>query len=125
MLRRSARARPSPGLSRRALPLPTDRLAGNSGPPIGGNLRPPSKLRDVKAIYPFGLRGTGRDQTVVVDAVVGLDGALKEFQPREPSDPLFYDALMQALRDWRFSATLLNCVPQEVEMTITASFTHR
>jgi hypothetical protein len=104
---------------------PNGSVEGNPDPAIGGNLRPPRKLRDAKPIYPFGLRGTGRDQTVVVDAVVGLDGTLKEFQPREPVDPVFYDALVQALRDWRFSATMLNCVPQEVEMTITASFVHR
>jgi len=50
---------------------------------------------------------------------------LKDFQPRDGVDPAFYDALLLALREWRFSSTLLNCVPQEVPMTITATFVHQ
>jgi hypothetical protein len=92
---------------------------------VGGNLRAPRKLRDVKPDYPAAYRGSGRDVTIVVDAVVGLDGVLKEFQPRDAVDPAFYDALLLAVREWRFSSTLLNCVPQEVPMTITATFVHR
>lgn len=92
---------------------------------VGGNLRPPRKLRDEKVDYPSALRGSGRDAVIVVDARVGLDGYLKDFKPREAVDAAFYDALLLAAREWRFSATLLNCVPQEVEMTITANFIHR
>jgi hypothetical protein len=85
----------------------------------------PRKLRDAKPDYPLTLRGTGRDATVIVDARIGLDGVLKDLQPKEPVDGPFYDALVVALREWRFSATLLNCVPQEVEVNITANFQHR
>ena len=92
---------------------------------VGGNLRAPRKLRDVKPEYPAAFRGSGRDVTIVVDAVVGLDGLLKDFQPRGAVDPSAYDALLLAVREWRFSSTLLNCVPQEVPMTITAAFVHQ
>jgi hypothetical protein len=92
---------------------------------IGGNLRPPKKLRDAKPEYPASLRGSGRDVTISVDATVGLDGYLKDFEPREPYDREVFNSLAAALQQWRFSATLLNCVPQEVAMTVTAAFVHR
>jgi hypothetical protein len=92
---------------------------------VGGNIRTPRKLRDAKPDYPSALRGTGRDATVIVNARIGVDGLLKDFQPREPVDTPFYEALVPALREWRFSTTLLNCVPQEVELNITANFEHR
>ena len=100
--------------------------AAQPGAPIvGGNLRAPRKLRDSKPDYPPSMRRTGRDVTLVVNARIGVDGFLKDLQPREPVDPPFYDALVLALREWRFSSTLLNCVPQEVDMEITAAFEHR
>jgi len=92
---------------------------------IGGNLRPPVKLRDVKPDYPAALRGSGRDATLIVEARVGLDGYLKDIQLQKDVEPAFADSLVAALREWRFSSTLLNCVPQEVDMTITARFEHR
>jgi Carboxypeptidase regulatory-like domain len=94
-------------------------------PAVGGNIRTPRKLRDVKPDYPPVMRGTGRDATVVVNARIGVDGLLKDIQPQEPIDTPFYDALLPALRDWRFSTTLLNCVPQEVDINITATFQHK
>jgi len=92
---------------------------------VGGNLRPPRKLRDVKPDYPATLRGSGRDATIVIDGRIGLDGFVKDIQPREPVDPAFFDVLVVAVREWRFSAILLNCVPQEADITITASFVHK
>jgi Carboxypeptidase regulatory-like domain len=92
---------------------------------VGGNLRPPVKLADAKPDYPPSLRGTGREATVVVDGRIGLDGFLKDIQPHDAVDAAFYDALLLALPRWRFSNTLLNCVPQEVDINITAHFAPR
>ena len=112
--------KPMPAYAEPACPA-----AAPGAPLVGGNLRAPQKLRDFKPDYPAALRGTGREATVVVDARIGLDGFLKDFQPREPVDGPFYDALVPALREWRFSPTLLNCLPQEVDINITAAFQHR
>jgi len=116
----AAPPKPAPAYAEPACPA-----AQPGAPPVGGNLRAPHKLRDAKPDYPSMMRGTGRDATVIVNARIGIDGFLKDLQPNEPVDRAFYDALVPALREWRFSATLLNCVPQEVEINITASFRHR
>ena len=116
---------PKPASAASAYVEPACPAPAPGAPMVGGNLRAPRKLRDSKPDYPPTLRGSGRDATVVVDARIGLDGFLKDLQPREPVDAAFYDALVPALREWRFSATLLNCMPQEVEINITAAFQHR
>lgn len=99
--------------------------AAGSPTAVGGNLRPPVKLADAKPDYPPSLRGTGREATVVVDGRIGLDGFLKDIQPHDTVEAPFYDALLLALPRWRFSNTLLNCVPQEVDINITAHFAPR
>ena len=93
-----------------------------SGVRVGGNLRPPHKLKDVRPIYPAELRGTGATSEVILDAVIGLDGFIKDIQPREGAQPAFVDALITAVRQWQFDSTLLNCVPIEVEITISGRF---
>lgn len=112
---------PKPPISYREPPCP----AKAGATIVGGNLKPPVKLRDVKPVYPASFRGSGRDAVIVMDGHIGLDGYLKDLQAKQPADPAFVEALMPALREWQFSSTLLNCVPQEVEITITAAFEHR
>ena len=36
--------------------------------------------------------------------------------------PVFANAAMDAVREWQFDETLLNCVPVEVRMHVTVSF---
>jgi beta-lactamase regulating signal transducer with metallopeptidase domain len=93
-----------------------------SGLRVGGNLRPPHKLKDVRPIYPAELRGTGTTSEVILDAVIGLDGFIKDIQPREGAQPAFVDAMITAVRQWQFDSTLLNCVPIEVAITINGRF---
>ena len=118
-------APPAPLKPALAYTEPACPAAQPGAPSVGGNLRAPRKLRDAKPDYPSTLRGTGRDATIIVNARIGIDGLLKDLQAKEPVDGPFYDALVPALHEWRFSATLLNCVPQEVEVNITANFQHR
>ena len=111
--------------SRAAAPSPSP--ACEAGPAngtirIGGNIRAPRKLKDVKPIYPAALKGTGAEGEVVLDAVIGVDGLVKDVQPREGAQPAFVDALITAVQQWQFDSTLLNCVPVDVPITITGRF---
>jgi TonB family protein len=124
----SAAAPPAPSPARAAEPRPNPpcpQRAAGSAPPVGGNLRPPMKIRSVSPEYPAALRGSGKDATVVLETVIGLDGFVKDVHVREPADGPFADALAAAVREWRFDSTLLNCVPVEVKMTVTGNFNHR
>jgi len=80
------------------------------------------KLKDVKPIYPASLWGTGASGDVVLDAVIGVDGFIHDIRAREGSQAAFVNAFIEAVTQWEFDATLLNCVPVETQVTITGHF---
>jgi TonB family protein len=80
------------------------------------------KLKDVHPIYPASLRGTGASGDVVLDAVLGTDGFIHDIRAREGSQQPFVDAFIEAVTQWKFDSTLLNCVPVETPITITGHF---
>jgi TonB family protein len=96
--------------------------ASCSAEPNSAAITPPVKLRDVRPQYPPSLAGTGRSGRVVLQTIIGTDGTVREVRTVEATSPEFEAAAADAVRQWRFSQTLLNCVPMDVEMRVTASF---
>src|SRR5262245_62171361 len=88
----------------------------------GGNIRQPRKLKDVRPIYPeaLSLAQTGGD--VVLDAVIGVDGAIRDVRVAKSTNPGFEQAAIDAVRQWEFDTTLLNCQPIEVNMRVNIGF---
>lgn len=111
--------RPEPQ-SRRKRPLPVcgDALAGG----IGGRIRPPYKVRDVRPVYPTGIDAAKADELVLLDATIAIDGSVKEVKVVPPAHPVFAAAAVEAVRQWEFDETLLNCVPVEVSMRVNMTF---
>lgn len=92
----------------------------------GGKIAQPIKLRDVRAAYPPILYETKTDGKVTLEARIGTDGAPREVRVVAPAQhPDFDAAAVDAVRQWRFSPTLLNCVPVEVSMTVYVNFVSR
>ena len=83
---------------------------------VGGNIRPPRKLNDVRPGYP------GVDGDVELAATIGTDGSVVELQVVKADRPELGPAAIEAVRQWEFSSTLLNCVPIEVQMNVSVSF---
>jgi TonB family protein len=86
---------------------------------VGGKLRPPMKLRDVRPIYP----DAQISGTVEMDAVIGVDGSVRDITVTKSAHPALDASAIEAVRQWQFSETLLNCVPIEVTMKVSTSFT--
>ena len=87
---------------------------------MGGNLRQPMKLVDKKPVYPEQLAGTaGR---VVLEARISADGTIGDLQTVSATNPDFELSAANAVRQWEFTPTLLNCVAIEVPMRVTISF---
>ena len=82
------------------------------------------KVRDVKPIYPVD-GGTVEEGSVLIDARIATDGSVMTAVPREPVSPKLADAAVDAVNQWRFTPTLLNCVPVEVAMTVNVKFEKR
>jgi TonB family protein len=95
----------------------------SSGNPIGGNILAPMKLVDVKPVYPENLKSAKVGGVVVLEAVIGTDGTIKDVQVVKSPDPDLGNAAVEAVRQWQFSATLLNCTPIDVPMQVVINFT--
>ena len=90
---------------------------------IGGNIRVPRKLVDVKPVYPESMRAAGRDGVVSLDAIIGEDGSVTSVRVLSGDvHPDFAIAAADAVRQWRFSPTLLNGKPVDVVMTVKVGF---
>ncbi len=90
---------------------------------VGGNIRQPSKLNDVRPMYPESMRGAGLEGTVPLEVVIGKDGTVIFARVVTAQvHPEFARAAIEAVQQWVFSPTLLNGVPVEVTMTASVSF---
>jgi TonB family protein len=93
-----------------------------SAQPNSGGLMPPTKTHDTRPIYPTAYRGTDVEGRVSLKATIGVDGAVRTVQMVEATNADFDQAAQDAVRQWRFTPTLLNCVPVEVEMNVLTTF---
>ena len=85
---------------------------------IGGQIKQPTKTRHVSPVYPEG----SSPGMVILEAVIGPDGHVNEVKVlRNPGAALALSA-ENAVRQWEFTPTLLNCVPVPVIMTVTVDF---
>jgi len=88
----------------------------------GGTIKPPTKTRDVKPVYPAAAQRARVSGFVVVEGTVGPDGRLRCIRVLR-SVPMLDQAAIDAVRQWEFTPTLMNGVPVPVIMTTTVNFT--
>ncbi len=89
---------------------------------IGGSIRQPMKLADVRPQFPPNLGAAKVGGVVVLQARIGTDGTVRDVQTLSSPHPDFERAAIDAVTQWEFSQTLLNCVPVEVAMKVTVNF---
>ncbi len=89
---------------------------------VGGNIRPPTKVKDVRPVYPSIAQSARVQGVVIIEATIGPDGKVKDARVLR-SIPLLDQAALEAVRQWEFTPTLLNGVPVPVIMTVTVNFT--
>ena len=93
-------------------------------PPIrvGGNIAAPRKLLDVAPVYPQVAKDAKVTGVVIMDATIDADGNVETVDVVR-SIPLLDQAATDAVRQWKFTPTLLNGEPVPVIVTITVNFT--
>ena len=90
---------------------------------VGGNIRPPTKTKDVKPVYPASMREAGREGSVPLEAIIGRDGTVLSVRVATAQvHPDFAQAAIDAVQQWQFTPTMLNGKPVEVVMTVTIEF---
>lgn len=90
---------------------------------VGGNIRAPRKIKDVRPTYPESMREAGLSGVVPLEAVIGTDGAVSLVRVLSAQvHPDLALAAADAVRQWRFTPTLLNGQPVEVVMSVSVQF---
>jgi TonB family protein len=109
----------------RAIPQPgvASPCVGNK---IGGCIKTPRKVVDVKPVYPANLAASRIEGVVQLQCRVGIDGYVNDLRlvpGAEPAThPEFVAAAIEAVSQWEFNPTYLNGVPVEANMLVTVRF---
>jgi protein TonB len=88
---------------------------------VGGNIRQPRKIRDVRPVYPEEARAAKVQGVVIIEARIATDGSIVDARILR-SIPMLDQAALDAVRQWQFEPTHLNGAPVEVIMTVTVNF---
>jgi periplasmic protein TonB len=93
-----------------------------SGPiRVGGAIREPMKLHNVTPVYPDIAKQARVQGIVILEVTIGPDGTVGDVKILR-GIPLLDQAAIDAVKQWRYTATLLNGVPVPVLMTVTVNF---
>lgn len=88
---------------------------------VGGNIKVPTKLKDVKPLYPPAAQDAGIQGVVIIEATIDTNGRVSDARVLRSIAQLD-DAALDAVRQWEFTTTQLNGVPVPVIMTVTVNF---
>jgi protein TonB len=91
---------------------------------VGGNVAEAKVINRVQPVYPPLAKQARVSGTVRLNAVISRDGTIQDLQVVS-GHPLLVQAALQAVRQWRYSPTLLNGEPVEVATVIDVNFTLR
>lgn len=91
---------------------------------VGGDIQAGKIVSKVQPVYPEAAKTAGSQGTVVLHAVIGTDGTVLSLRVvNDKVDPELARASIESVAKWRYSPTLLNGQPIEVETTIEVNFT--
>ena len=88
---------------------------------IGGEIKPPTKIKNVQPVYPAIARSARVAGAVTIEATIGPDGNVMDAKVVR-SVPLLDQAALDAVRQWEYTPTLLNGGPVPVRVTVTINF---
>ncbi|MCX6538826.1 MAG: TonB family protein [Acidobacteria bacterium] len=112
--------------------VPGSIVAGLNEPPpppmpvapirVFSGIRPPTRIKDVRPVYPDLAQKARVSGTVIIEAVIGPDGKVTDARVLR-SIPLLDRAALDAVSQWLYTPTLLSGMPVSVVMTVTVTFT--
>jgi len=88
---------------------------------IGGQIAQPKLIRQVKPVYPDLAVQSRVSALVILEAEVDTRGHVKTVKVLR-GHPLFDDAAMEAVKQWRYQPLLLNGEPTGFILTVTVNF---
>jgi len=88
---------------------------------VGGDIKPPVKIKNVAPVYPSFAVGAHIQGVVILEATIGTDGKVKEIKVLRSIKELD-DAAIKAVRAWEYKPTLVNNQAVQVITTIPVVF---
>ena len=119
---KSARERAEAEEARRAKAAAARREKLAKAVHVGGQIRPPIRIKDVAPVYPAIAQSARVQGDVVIEATIDEEGTVADARVVK-SVPLLDQAALDAVRQWQYRPSLLNGVPTPVVMTVTVKFT--
>ena len=89
---------------------------------VGGQIRPPVRVKEVAPVYPAIAQSARVQGDVVIEATIDEEGNVADARVVK-STPLLDQAALDAVRQWQYQPSLLNGVPTAVVTTVTVKFT--
>jgi protein TonB len=88
---------------------------------VGGTIKEPRKIKDVRPVYPDIAYQARVQGYVVLECTIGADGRVSDVKVVR-GIPLLDQAAIDAVSQWVYEPVLMNGVPVAVIMTVTVSF---
>jgi TonB family protein len=85
------------------------------------HIDPALLIHRVEPVYPILAKQMGRSGRVELHAIIATDGTIQSLQAIS-GDPMFYQSALDAVRQWRYTPTVLNGQVMEVDTYITVIY---
>jgi TonB family protein len=118
-------ARPAPSEAPARVPVQTEEMVKPpNGEPlrVGGNIQESKLIRKVAPVYPEQAKREGIQGTVKLTVIINEDGLVYEIRNNPENNPILEEAAIDAVKEWKYSSTLLNGMPVPVMATVTVIF---
>jgi protein TonB len=92
---------------------------------VGGVVRAPAKITHVSPRYPDAAYNARQGGVVILATIVDINGFVSQMTVLNSPSPELAAAAEDAVRQWRFTPTLLNGTPVEIRYNVTVSFIAR
>jgi len=104
-------------------PLPFGVTGKPSRIRVGGDIEAPHLITKVQPVYPESAKSAGVSGTVVLHAIISQDGRPLSLRVMNNQvDPALARSAVEAVSQWRYTPTLLNGEPIEVDTSIMVNF---
>jgi protein TonB len=88
---------------------------------VGGAIKEPKIVKRVEPIYPTIAQTAKVQGYVIIEAIIGKDGRVRDAKVIKPA-PLLDQSALDAVKQWVYSPPTLNGDPVEVIMSVTVIF---
>ena len=89
---------------------------------VSADIKSPVQIRRVEPIYPQSALGARIGGTVVIAAIIGQDGNIKDARIVSSPEASLSAAALDAVQQWKFELLVVNGRPAELHTTISLNF---